>query len=474
MSVFSQLNIPADCLPTSVRQLRFMNAHEVYVFPNALSGLMNIQSIVFENIAILLLQTNDPTPGLNQGQLSIVMDRINRITLDAGSFSHWNRKALNISITNISVLRIGAGAIASSSNSSNVTLENIANGFFYPGTFATTLRRLALKNVTTRSPCRNNTFGGGIEELSLTEVRLGNIQEDCFLADQTWDSLVVRSSRLGDVPERGLYGTIRHVHIDQTVFGRIHKNGFDLDVMSFSVNESSMGTMDSNALNVRATFGISIQRFSITTARENAFYGLNASQGVKLSQLTVATADSGSLRVFDVKSVMLQHLLIRSQCECDIQEQVGQLFLEGKPQGTLTEQEDARLFESAYENIQCLHNRAALSLREYHCSNCRPRLNLTACDKSSDVDQPSDTSAVGSWMPAVASLGCLLLALAIITLVVLYSRQQVSRQTPSPSPMIPVMEMSRPMQDLPQKEEQRYTQSPPAQQANRGIPDEHP
>ena len=451
-----------------------MNAGELHMLTNALSGLVNLRSIVFENINVLIVQRNAPVPGLDQGQLSVTMDRIDHITLDAGSFSHWNEKVLDISITNISVIRIDGGAIMSSSNATTVTMENIATGRFFPGTFATTLGNLALRNVTTQEPCENNTFGGSIGELSLTSARLGEIREGCFSADETWDSLVVRSSHLGNVSGQALSGTIRHVRIDQTSLGRIHTNGFDLDVLSFSINGSSIDSMDSDALNVQATFGISVQRSRINTVHENAFYGLNASQDLTLSQLTMNRAENGSLRVSDVKSLILQHVLIRVPCECDIQQKVEQLFFEENPPGSSTEQENAILFESVYTNIQCLHNGATPSLREYYCSHCQP-LNVTVCDtayKSTEKGPPYCTPAVPTGTIPVASIGWLAVALAaIIGLFYSCRRQRASRLKLSSTPITPDIDISHPLQDLEKERtkerqqrctegQQRYTPSP--------------
>ena len=343
-----------------------------------------------------------------------MLDRISFVQINRDSFSHW--KTLNISITNIhNTCLISSGAIVSNSSSTNVLLENIADGQF-PGAFATTLGSLTLKNITTLSPCQRNTFGGRIGRLSLTSVTFPGVQEGCFQAHQTWDSLEIRSSSLGDIQERGLQGRIGDVRIEQSRLGHIRQHGFDLDVSSLSIHASSIQILAEDALDVRASGVISMQRSNITTVKENAFRLLNSrktGEGIELSQLAMDTVDNGSLRFSDVNSLALRELQIYSPCGCNIREQVIQLFFGEKPPSTLTKPELARLFQQAYRNIICLHNDTTSSLGDYQCSDCHPQSD-TMCNTTTSSAERLETS-MPFWIPLGASLGGFLLG-AMITL----------------------------------------------------------
>ena len=429
-----------------------------------------------------------------QGNVSITLDHIQSLRLDAGSFSNLNESSLDITITNIDGDCIIFGnAITSSSLSTNMTLEHITEGIFHSGAFATTLGRLSLRNVTMSVPCENNTFAGQIGELSLTSVNLTSVDSGCFLANKKWESLEVRSSHLGEIKEHGLLGSIEDIRIDQSSFGRIHPNGFDLDVTNFSINASSVQILSKHALNVLASGRIMIQKTNITELRKGAFHRLYSSEsihGITLSELAVSDAVNGSLRVPDVKSLTLRELRIRVPCKCSIQEQVAQLF---SALSTSSERE-AGLFQHAYENIRCVHNNTASSLRDYHCSECHPPMK-SICDEenkaaaeqtSADIvdrkagaeqtpdaverqaatDQRSSAPAVMSWVPAVVSfVGGVLLSVSI-ALVAIYHRrcspcrQRLTYAKRSANGKITVTDLQHPSQELTQSGHRM--DSPPA------------
>ena len=411
------------------------------------------ESIYFENITTLKVEDSGPEtqgPNLRQGRVSITMNRVKYVEIKTGLFSHWKEKTLAISITNVDhSCVIYGGAILSSSHNSTVKLANITEGHFFSGAFATTLGRLTLKNVTmseVSSGCQNNTFSGTIGELSLTSVKFNGIKEGCFFADQTWGSLTVRSSRLGAIKKGGLRGRIGDVLIEGSKFGRIRENGFNLNVTSLSMNASFINTLASHALNVRASGKISIVGTKIITIDENAFRRLNSTRvkgGITLSNLIIDEVVNGSLRFSYLKSLALHQLKIRKPCKCNIQVQVEQLFFGGKHPNP------KRRYRYAYENIWCLHNHTTASLREYHCSNCRRRLQATCAsgNKNAETDKTPSTSSAPSWiLPVVVSLVGLLLLVVIITLVVHRHRRRTSHAKRSPSQRLTVADIQHPLQ----------------------------
>ena len=467
--VLFQIVITDNDLPASVRQLTVVNADRVEIRKHALSMLKTAESIHFENITTLTIEQNDPRPGLRQGHVSIRLDRVHYIEMKTGSFSHWKEKTLNISVTNVAHnCIIHDAAIVSTSPLSSVALENITAGSFYSGAFATTLGTLTLRNVNWSFPCKDNTFAGRIGELSLTSVRFKGVQKGCFRAGQTWGSLTVRSCRLGDVKKLGLQGMIGDVQIGQSSFGKIRQNGFYLNVTSFSLNASSIDFLASHALNVGASGRISIHWSNITTVRENAFRRLrsnNAGKGITLYRLAITKVVKGSLRISDVKSLELRELLIRIACECNIRRQAGRLFFGGRPLGTLTRRERVRLYRNVYKNIRCLHNHTTSSLRDYHCSSCRIRLDAV-CGTANKNAETASASAVSSWIPVVACVGCLLLLGTIITLLVIHHRRhsapqrRTARTKRPPSHRITVADIQQPLPDLTQEAQQMDCQSP--------------
>ena len=390
---------------------------------HALSVLETPESIYFENITTLKVEDSGPEtqgPNLRQGRVSITMNRVEFVDIKTGSFSHWKEKTLAISITNVDYsCVIYSGAIVSSSHNSTVKLANITGGRFFPGTFATTLGRLTLKNVTTSLPCLTNTFGGNIRDLVLTSVTLGGVQTGCFLADQTWGRLVVRSSDLGKIEYRGLRGTIGDVRIERSSFSQIRENGFDLNVTSLTIYTSSIDVLESHALAVQASGTISILRTDISAIHKNALLRLNSSEandGIILFRLFINEVVNGSLRVSDVKTLTLRELQIRTPCECNIRNQVRQLFFGAKPAITLTKLTKRGPYRHAYDNVRCLHNQTTPSLREYHCLNCRPRLNIICTDtsKNAETDKTSSAYFVSSLIPLAASFGSSPLSRALV------------------------------------------------------------
>ena len=464
------------CLRETVRRLRIVNAARVELDQNALSENNNaLESIHFEDITTLIIEQNQNNPDvrLRSGQVSIRINRVRYVEMKTDSFMHWKEKSLNISITNVAHnCIIHEAAIVSNSHSSTVVLENITRGLFYSGTFATTLGSLTLRNVTTKDTCAYKTFAGRIGELSLTSVRLGDIQEGCFLADQKWGTLIVRSSHMGDILERGLRGKIDSLWIIQTSFGRIDTNGFDLDVTSLSINSSSIDTLENHALNVRSNGDISMHMSNITTVRENAFRSLS-SKGIKLSRLSITKIRNGSLRVPDVRLLKLHDLKIHITCNCDIWGQVSRLFFGGNPPTALTKRVSDKLFESAFDNIRCVHGRSIPSLREYHCLSCLSRPDVRCAtadkkveDKSTETDQPSP-SAVPTWIPVVASLGCLLLLVGVVIALLVMRRRRRSAAwrrvscVKGPPDQVEVSDdFRRPMPDLTQEAQRMDTKSP--------------
>ena len=465
--------VAAGDLRPSVRQLRIVNAAEVEVREHALSVLETPESIYFENITTLKVEDSGPGlqgSNLRQGRVSITINRVKYVEIKTGSFSHWKEKTLNISIANVAhSCIIYGGAIVSSSRSSKVKLENITEGHFFPGTFATTLRRLTLKNVTTSLPCQNNTFGGHIRNVSLTSVTLGGVQTGCFLADQTWGSLTVRSSSLGTIKSRGLQGTIGDVRILRSRLIQIEQNGFNLNVTSLSITSSSINVLKGQAFNVRATGPISIKRTNITDIRANAFSRLElernsseAKRGIILSKLIVNQVMNGSLRFSDVKSLSLRELQVGTPCKCNIWIQVGQLFGRRSPR-------PSRLYRQAYDNIRCLHNHTTASLREYQCSNCRSRLPsiCASANKNAETDKTPSTSSAPSWvLPVVVSLvGLLLLVVITILVVHRHRRRSVLRRRTShakrpPSQRLTVADIQHPLPDLTHEAQRMDPQSP--------------
>ena len=401
---------------------------------NALSVLNIPESIHFENITILSIEGNAPGGGLRRGQLSVTVNKVSFVQIKEGAFSHWKEKSLNIRVTNIgNTCVIRSGAIVSKSSSTNVMLENIADGQFFPGTFETKLGRLSLKNVTFLAPCQRDTFAGQIGELSLTSVTFSRtIQEGCFQAHQTWSSLKILSCDLDDIPERGFQGRIGLVRIEETRLGKIAQSGFDLDVSSFSVIASSIVNLAENALDVRASGGISIERSNITSVSESAFGRLSSSEagrGISLSQLAIINVTNGSLRFHDFRSLTLRELQIRMPCECEIQEQAHSLFFGGETPSTLSERDMARLLRDAYGNIRCLHNSTTASLREFHCSKCDSQVNTT-CNVANSETGGSETPSSPTlplWIPLVAVLGGFLIG-TIVCFVICYRRRSSSRQ----------------------------------------------
>ena len=436
----------------------------------ALSVLETPERIYFENIKTLKVEDSGPQgpqgTGLRQGRVSITLNRIQYVDIKTYLFSCWKEKTLNISITNVDhSCVIYGGAILSSSHNSTVKLANITGGRFFSGAFATTLGRLTLKNVTmseVSSGCQNNTFSGPIGELSLTSVKFNGIKEGCFFADQTWGSLTVRSSRLGAIEKGGLRGRIGDVLIDGSKFSRIQKNGFDLNVTSLSMNASFINTLASHALNVRASGKISIVGTKIITIDDNAFRRLNSARvkgGTTLSNLTIDKVVNGSLRFSYLKSLALHQLKIRKPCKCNIRVQVEQLFFGGKSPNK------KRRYRYAYENIWCLHNHTTASLREYHCSNCRRRLQATCAsgNKNAETDKPPSTSSAPSWvLPVVVSLLCPLLLGAIFTLFVFHHRRRpvLRRRTFQTCQKITKADIQHPLPDLTHEAQRMDLQSP--------------
>ena len=427
------------------------------------------ESIRFENITTLTVKQNErQQPGLRQGPVSITLDRIRFLRLDTGSFSQWNESSLDISITNIgSECIIYGGAVKSSSFLTNVTVENITDGKFYPGTFATTLGRLTLRNVTMALPCQNNTFAGSIRKLSLTSVTLESVNEGCFLAREGWGSLEVRSSHLGEISARGLQGRIADVLIEQSNFGRILPNGFDLDVTSLLINASRIQMLAKHALNLRASEGLTTQKSNVIELQRNAFHHLRSSKptrGITLSQLAIDRVSNGSLRVHDVNSLTLRRLQIHISCGCRIQEQVGQLFsLEMSPR-TLSGREVRLFVQHATRNLLCLHNIATPSLWEYYCSNCHPSPKICSIANGKAVtNQTSPDFALPSWVPVVVSSLCLLLLCgAIMLFVILHrlhsaSRRSTSRAKRPPVQRVAAADMQFPLQEI----DSRHVDSPP-------------
>ncbi|XP_043205751.1 uncharacterized protein LOC122372537 isoform X1 [Amphibalanus amphitrite] len=451
------LVVDADDTLSSVSQLRIANAEHVHIRDNALASLEALDTLFLENLGNLTIEQNSVSHQLQRRKITIEMNHIDDLHLKTGSFSHWMANDLNITIKNVSSCTIHNGAIVSRSSASNATLENIANGMFYPGTFMTNLGTLSLRNVTMQLPCQYNTFSGVFGKLSLTSVGFAaGIQEGCFAAKK-WDTLEIRSSQLGDVKERAIQGSIGVVDIQDTQIGSIGPRGFDLNVTRFTIDVSSLGKLAESALAIRSEHRVSILRSNITTVAQNAFDGLSSNKGtIKLSNLVIKNAVNGSLKFSDLRNLKMKKIRINIACECKIKVQVPQLLCGSKCPLSSTTRAQRRM---TMRNVLCTHEGTHLPLLDHHCEHCRPRLARLCkarCRNSEDDTSASADAGGTSWIPSLAiPLGLLLLGAAVFVLCLRFRRRSAPRRRTHrvkrpQSQRVTVNDIQHPLPDLTQ------------------------
>ena len=253
---------------------------------------------------------------------TMTIDGVRNLRLHPNSFEGWQREGSVVWIKNVENCSIDQSAFAPRTRIKRLLLENITSLALAEGAFQGTVGELLLRNVTFRAGCLPDTFGGRVDRLLLVSVTVNRVMPGCVRLQSRARALTLRRSHLGRISTAGITGSFADVTTSECEISAVDSSGVRLtDVSRFSLSDTSVGDLHSDALNVDADQVISLRRLHVSRLHSNAFRGLRVvgggSRGIDVTELTVARADVGSLTFADGADVRLRMLTFTTRKECD-------------------------------------------------------------------------------------------------------------------------------------------------------------
>ncbi|XP_043209224.1 uncharacterized protein LOC122374491 [Amphibalanus amphitrite] len=235
----------------------------------------------------------------------------------------------NVTVDNLLFMDIGnltmhSGAIAKNTRIQEARLINVKNLAIESTGIQAEIEKLRLDNVTMET-CDQKALGGSIGSMSLSSSHIHRTRKKCVTAGNGMNKLIIESSRLNHIETSAIYGAVREVEIKNSTFGAIEKEGLQLNVAKFSIENSTIEEASKKAFAVLADSDITIRNCTIDTLQKDAFGSLKVTQGsdlahhrIQLDNLHIKHPQHGSLLFDKNQRVIVHELKTDTPCECNI------------------------------------------------------------------------------------------------------------------------------------------------------------
>ncbi|KAF0292503.1 hypothetical protein FJT64_009515 [Amphibalanus amphitrite] len=331
-------------LATSIQEIYVTDANIIDVNDGALSQLDDLRTAEFSRSERLLLRSDSLAASANSsagGSTSVTVDGVRDVTLFSEAFSGRRQGSISVTVNGAKTCSVAGEAFPSGSSADQVLLSNISNLSMDRSSFAGAIEELELRNVSSSYSCLADTFSGQISQLTLDSVTLNRISPGCFRSSHPWQSLEVRSSRLGAIPQRAFTGQIEEVRIENSQLEDVAPGGFELSVTNFTMENCTVDRLTGHALRVLADDTISLSSCNISLLEDAALLGLRVTndsvQPITIQHLNVTEAFDGSLRLHNSAGTILSHIQLSEQCVCSVApERAARLALGAPPQVNAT------------------------------------------------------------------------------------------------------------------------------------------
>ena len=168
--------------------------------------------------------------------------------------------------------------------------------------------------------CNNNTFGNGIEYMTLKSSYIHQMKKNCIsgVADVN-----IKNNQIDNIETSGISGDIVFLRIKSSNFGKIANNGLDLNVTRFYIEDSTIVEASEKAFTVYAYKDIIINNCTIDVLQKGAFETLNADRKVFISNLHIKNPQKGSLQFNQNQKIKMYDFTLDIPCTCDMVSSLG-------------------------------------------------------------------------------------------------------------------------------------------------------
>ncbi|XP_043209696.1 uncharacterized protein LOC122374784 [Amphibalanus amphitrite] len=339
-------------LAPSIQEIYVTDANIIDVNDGALAHLDDLKTAEFSHSERLLLRSDSLAASANSsagGSTSVTVDGVRDVTLFSEAFSGRRLGSISVTVNGAQTCSVAGEAFPGGSSANQVLLSNISNLSMDRSSFAGAIEELQLRNVSSSYACLADTFSGEIGQLTLDSVTLNRISPGCFRSSYPWQSLEVRSSRLGAIPQRAFTGQVEEVRIENSQLEDVAPGGFELRVNNFTVENCTVDRLAGHALRVLAEDTITLSSCNVSVLEDAALLGLRVTndsvQPITIQHLNVTEAADGSLRLHNSAGTILSHIQLSEQCVCPVAaERAARLALGAPPQVNVTGEADEGLW----------------------------------------------------------------------------------------------------------------------------------